>query len=100
MTCIDHFEIEAKRPGGAWEHVGNVYPKYVWRVRRPWYFLWLVRRPTILNDATVMATLLFIRIRTRALLQCRLLPGEAVRIVEWRRGRFGRLTKVPVWECK
>ena len=48
---VDSFEIEFKSPEGDWFYAGRVYPHYIWRIVRPWYFLGLVRRPRIVNDA-------------------------------------------------
>lgn len=95
---IDHYEIQSHRPGGEWEHVGNKYPDYKWEVRRPWYFLGLIRCPRITN-------------REAALKQaaCDLVgllaeswtdkDGECVRIILWCRGLFGRLWKVQMIEA-
>jgi hypothetical protein len=47
---INHYKIESKRPGEDWEHVIDVYPKYQWVIRRLWYYLWLVKRPRIVNE--------------------------------------------------
>lgn len=52
MKYIDHYEIEYRRQGGSWEHVGNVYPDYHWQIVRPWYLLGLVRRPKLVSPAT------------------------------------------------
>ncbi len=58
MEYINHFEIESKRPGGRWEHVGNCYPKYQWRIWRPWYLLWLRKQKIILNEMYAWTSLL------------------------------------------
>jgi len=76
MEYIDHFEIESRRPGERWEHVGNCYPEYQWRIWRPWYFLWLRRRIAILNER-VAWTSLFEKL-------CREIPKDS-RIVIWYR---------------
>jgi hypothetical protein len=57
MRYIDSYEIEFKTADGPWERVGHVYPRYRWRVVRPWLFLGLVRRPRIVNNAAVEALL-------------------------------------------
>ena len=55
MRYIDRFEIEVKI-GRIWTFIGNVYPKYQWKIVRPWYFMWLVKVPVIVdyvNDALI-----------------------------------------------
>jgi hypothetical protein len=92
VTYIDHYEIEYRRQGDDWEHVGDVYPMYQWRIVRPWHFLWLVRRPRIVNNA--LATALRARCQaTDAALA--LIGGDArdhYRVWRWDR-RGSRLTK-------
>jgi hypothetical protein len=56
MKYIDSYEIEFK-VNGHWVSVGNVYPRYQWKIVRPWYFLGLVRRPQIINNAVYEALL-------------------------------------------
>ncbi len=53
---VDHFEIQTQRPGEDWIHAGNVYPEYKWETYRPWYFLWLVKRPIITNEGAAWTT--------------------------------------------
>jgi hypothetical protein len=99
---IDHYEIESRRPGAGWEHVGNKYPDYKWKICRPWYYLGLIRCPRIIN-------------REAALKQagCDLISQlahplaeawndgtkEHIRITLWCRGFFGRLWKVKMLEA-
>ncbi len=90
MSYVDHYEVQAQERDGAWEHVGNVYPPYVWAVRRPWYFLGLIRRPMIVGDATLLADLTFLNLVGSIALMCLVTPGEAVRIIEWQRAWWGR----------
>ena len=92
MKYIDHYEIQYRRHGGDWEHVGNVYPHYEWRIARPWFFLGLISRPTIVNSALAAA----LRARCQATdAALALIAGDArdhYRIWRWeRRGR--QLTK-------
>ena len=81
-TYIDRFEIEAKRPNEAWKHVGTTYPKYEWKIRRPWHYLWLVRRWVIINEIVAWATCFGMTIRN-----IHALPEseEKVRLVIWLR---------------
>lgn len=92
-TYIDHFEIESQRPGEAWQHVGNVYPEYEWAIRRPWYFLWLVKRPVITNEFAA-----FTEVLERLVAALGALPesGECTRLTIWARRRFLGLTRVGV----
>lgn len=92
MRYIDHYEIEYKRRGGDWEHVGNVHPGYQWRVVRPWFLLFFFAWPKIVNNATAAA----LRARCQATdAALALIGGDArdqYRIWRWEcRGR--RLTR-------
>jgi len=89
---IDHYEIEYKRHGDDWEHIGNVYPGYQWQAVRPWFLPFLFARPTIVNNVTAAA----LRARCQATdAALALIGGDArdhCRIWRWeRRGR--RLTR-------
>lgn len=94
-TYIDHFEIESKRPGEMWVHVGNIYPKYKWNLWRPWYLLWLVQRPVITNSIDA-----FIEVMKRVTDMVEALPEskERMHLVVWTRRRFRGLTRVGVLE--
>lgn len=95
---IDHYEIQAQGRDGTWDHIGNVYPNYDWAVRRPWYFLGLIRRPVIVGNTTMAADMTFLNLVSSIALMCLVTPGEAVRIVEWQRGWLGRLHSHVVWD--
>lgn len=94
-TYIDHFEIESKRPGEGWQHIGNIYPEYEWDLRRLWYLLWLVRRPVITNSIDA-----FIEVMKRVTDMMETLPEskERTRLVVWTRRRFRGLTRTGVLE--
>ena len=84
---IDHFEIESKLPRergkpGGWKHVANVYPKYKWRIWRPWYFLGLVERLAISNEREAWTTCFDELTNTIVYLPK---PQEEVRLVTWMR---------------
>jgi hypothetical protein len=92
MRYVDHYEIEERHSHGEWVHVGNLYPRYEWRITRPWYLLGLVRRPVIVNDkshaahvARAYASGALARLHAEH-------PGVCVRVWEWHRGWFGILT--------
>lgn len=91
-TYIDHFEIESKRPGEAWRHVGNIYPDYKWEFRR----LWLARRLVIIGYSIDA----FIEAMERVTDMLERLPksNERTRLVIWSRRRFLGLTRVGVLE--
>lgn len=83
MRYVDSFEIEFKSPEGQWESVGHVYPHYVWRIVRPWYFLGLVRRPRIVNDAEWAAIMAWHTADIAAVSFCRDCGPMSCRIWRW-----------------
>ena len=44
MKYVDRYEVEFKLCG-LWASTGAIWPKYDWKIVRPWYFLWLVKVP-------------------------------------------------------
>jgi len=82
MIYLDRYELQSKRPGCDWEHVGSVYPNYKWVCKRAWYFLWLVHQPRILNETEARQLAL-------ANVVCKILnlpkTGERTRIIAWMR---------------
>lgn len=90
---IDSYEIEFKLPGGNWESVGHVYPRYKWKVVRTWY---LLHRPRIVNDSAVEALLARRTAVSAALVHC-LFTNIGYRVWRWER-RGWKLRKV--LECK
>jgi hypothetical protein len=92
VKYIDHYEIDYKYHGGKWEPVGSVYPHYQWRIIRPWFFLWLICWPKIVNNAKAAA----LRARCQATDAALALIGgdkrDHIRIWRWvRKGQ--KLTK-------
>lgn len=94
---IDHYEIESRRPGAGWEHVGNVYPDYNWTVGRPWYLLWLVRRPRVTNPRDALKAV-SLQLTDMVVKLLKLENGERTRIFIWHRSWFGRLSKTKMME--
>lgn len=94
MSYINHCEVEVRSQGGAWEHIGNYYPKYKWRITRPWWLLWRARpaitdhKPAAIAKSYVAGTLARLHRRDHC---------DAFRVWEWRRGLFGRLTRCIAW---
>jgi hypothetical protein len=82
---VDSYEIELRSPLGEWESVGHIYPRYVWHVVRPWYLLWLVRRPRIINHALREAMLAAHRAMNAALRSALLGSPVDYRIWRWER---------------
>ena len=97
-TYINHFEIESKRPGEGWQHVGNIYPKYEWELRRPWYFFRLVWRPVITNSIDAFMEVMKRVTDTLEALEALPESKERTRLVVWTRRRFFGLTRVGVIE--
>lgn len=96
MSYINHYEIEVQSPGGVWEHVGNYYPKYEWRITHPWWRLWQPRS-VIVNNATAAALVARGYVSgTLARLHCQN-RCDAFRVWEWHRGLFRRLTRQLAW---
>jgi hypothetical protein len=55
MRYVNHYEIEVKI-NNEWTFLACNYPRYEWKFYRPWYLLWLAKRPYIvdaLNPALV-----------------------------------------------
>jgi hypothetical protein len=98
VSYIDHYEIETKRPGCDWEHVGNVYPKYKWTIHRPRYFLGFVRVPVIANDAQHQAHVALAYVEGSLVRMRGTVKTEGMRVWVWRRGWFNGLTKTLLWE--
>ena len=48
MRCVNHYEIEVKIDR-RWTFLGNIFPRYEWKIVRPWYFLGLIRCPRIVD---------------------------------------------------
>ena len=87
MKYIDHYAIEYRSEGGPWQRVAEVYPNYRWRAYRPWFFLGLICRAKIVNNAEAAA----LRARCEAAdIALGLIKGDArehFRI--WERGHNG-----------
>ena len=99
MRYTDSYEIEFKPPGGEWESVGHVYPHYIWKIVRPWYFLGLVCRPRIVNDAGLEALLAHRTAVLAATQFCLAGPKTDYRIWRWeRRGWKLRRALEDNWE--
>ncbi len=45
---VERYEIEFKLCG-LWAYAGTVYPRYKWKIARPWYFLGLVKVPVLVD---------------------------------------------------
>ena len=48
MKYVACYEVEFKLCG-LWAMAGAVWPKYEWKIVRPWYFLWLVKVPRLVD---------------------------------------------------
>ncbi len=48
MNYVNHYEIEVKI-NNQWTYLTAVWPKYEWRIVRPWYYLGLVTVPRIVD---------------------------------------------------
>lgn len=99
MAYLNHFEIESKRPGEDWEHVGNIYPDYKWKIHRPWYFLWLVRRPRIINigSAGIEAINRTMQV-SKTVYDYTPETRERIRVIIWNRSPLFGLRKVQTLE--
>lgn len=97
MAYLNHFEIESKRPGEEWKHVGNIYPDYKWKIHRPWYFLWLVRQPCIINIGS--AGIEAVKRLSKVVHGDMPKTKERIRIVVWDRGTLFGLHKVQIAEA-
>jgi len=98
---IDHYEIQSRRPGLGWDHVGNIYPAYKWVIRRPWYYLWLIRCPRIVNtrEALIQTASTLAEMIVKQMQQDDIINHEEIRIILWCRSRFGRLWRTRILEA-
>src|SRR5271157_4467676 len=48
MRYVACYEVEFKLCG-LWARTGTVWPRYEWKIVRPWYFLWLVKMPRLVD---------------------------------------------------
>ena len=71
----------------------SVYPHYLWRIIRPWFFLWLICWPKIVNNAKAAALCGALPgHRRRPVFDLAATSGTTIRIWRWvRKGR--RLTR-------
>ena len=96
MRYVNHYEIEVTIDR-RWTFIGNLFPKYEWKIVRPWYFLGLVPRPRLVDPINPALIARLDAIAAAGEFAYAVKPHTPARI--WRVERRGRwLVKSLTWE--